>query len=81
VVFCRNVLIYFDQQTKAEVLERLARVIVSDGYLVLGAAETVIGLSSSLRPIPEKRALYGPNPAQTRAAGGAPRIAAVSGPR
>jgi chemotaxis protein methyltransferase CheR len=53
VVFCRNVLIYFDQKTKAEVLDRIARVIVPDGYLVLGAAETVIGLTNSFRPIPE----------------------------
>ncbi|HET7680050.1 MAG TPA: protein-glutamate O-methyltransferase CheR [Xanthobacteraceae bacterium] len=67
VVFCRNVLIYFDQQTKAEVLERIARVIGTDGYLVLGAAETVVGLTSSFRPIPDKRALYGPNPAHLRA--------------
>jgi chemotaxis protein methyltransferase CheR len=75
------VLIYFDQQTKAEVLDRLARVIVSDGYLVLGAAETVIGLTSSLRPIPDRRALYGPNPAHPHAVGALPRVAAVSGPR
>jgi chemotaxis protein methyltransferase CheR len=81
VVFCRNVLIYFDQQTKVEVLNRLARVLVSDGFLVLGAAETVIGLTDSLRPIPDKRALYGPNPARPRAVGSTPRVAAVSGPR
>src|SRR5262249_1102120 len=41
LVFCRNVLIYFDQATKVGVLERLARSIELDGYLVLGAAETV----------------------------------------
>jgi chemotaxis protein methyltransferase CheR len=81
VVFCRNVLIYFDQQTKVEVLDRVARVIVPDGYLVLGAAETVVGLTHSLRPIPDKRALYGPNPAHPHAVGSMPRIAAVSGPR
>jgi chemotaxis protein methyltransferase CheR len=61
VVFCRNVLIYFDQPTKIGVLERLAKVIESDGYLVMGAAETVIGLTKSFRPIADKRALYGPN--------------------
>jgi chemotaxis protein methyltransferase CheR len=71
VVFCRNVLIYFDQQTKIEVLDRVARVIESDGYLVLGAAETVVGLTSSFRPIPDKRALYGPTPAHLRASASA----------
>ncbi len=71
VVFCRNVLIYFDQETKIEVLDRIARVIESDGYLVLGAAETVIGLTRSFRPIPDKRALYGPSPAHLRASASA----------
>ena len=71
VVFCRNVLIYFDQETKIEVLERIARVIESDGYLVLGAAETVIGLTRSFRPIPDKRALYGPSPAHLHASASA----------
>jgi chemotaxis protein methyltransferase CheR len=82
VVFCRNVLIYFDQSTKVDVLERIARVIVPDGYLVLGAAETVVGLTSSFRPIPDRRALYGPNPAQLRLAAAFPRPAtAVGGAR
>jgi chemotaxis protein methyltransferase CheR len=63
VVFCRNVLIYFDHKTKVDVLERVARVIAPDDYLVLGAAETVVGLTSAFKPIPDCRALYGPNPA------------------
>jgi len=82
VVFCRNVLIYFDQQTKIGVLDRIARVIVPDGYLVLGAAETVVGLTGSFRPIPDKRALYGPNPAHAPAAGRGlqpPRLIAAVG--
>jgi chemotaxis protein methyltransferase CheR len=66
VVFCRNVLIYFDQPTKIAVLERLASQTAQDGYLVLGAAETVVGLSEAFRPIPEKRGLFGPNPGARR---------------
>lgn len=61
VVFCRNVLIYFDQPTKVAVLERLARQMPEDGYLVLGAAETVVGLSEAFRPLPEHRGLFAPN--------------------
>ena len=61
VVFCRNVLIYFDQETKTDVLDRLARVTDRDGYLVLGAAETVVGLTESFKPIQERRGLYTPN--------------------
>ena len=51
VVFCRNVLIYFDQPTKVGVLDRMARTVERDGYLVLGAAETVVGLTDSFKPV------------------------------
>jgi chemotaxis protein methyltransferase CheR len=60
VVFCRNVLIYFDQATKADVLDRIADVTERDGYLVLGGAETVVGLTERFRPIADRRGLYGP---------------------
>jgi len=58
IVFCRNVLIYFDQDTKIAVLNRIARQMPEDGYLVLGAAETVIGLTDALKPVADKRGLY-----------------------
>ena len=58
VVFCRNVLIYFDQPTKADVLARMDKVIAPDGFLFLGAAETVMGLSDAFTPVPGKRGLY-----------------------
>ena len=58
LVFCRNVLIYFDQPTKISVLDRLAQNLDRDGYLVLGAAETVVGLTDSLKPVPDCRGLY-----------------------
>jgi len=61
LVFCRNVLIYFDQPTKIDVLNRLARQIPSDGFLILGAAETVVGLTEAFKPMPDKRGLYVPN--------------------
>jgi chemotaxis protein methyltransferase CheR len=60
VIFCRNVLIYFDQVTKTDVLNRLARVVANDGYLLLGAAETVVGLTTAFRPMPEQRGIYMP---------------------
>jgi chemotaxis protein methyltransferase CheR len=61
LVFCRNVLIYFDQETKARVLDRIARIMEHDGYLVLGAAETVVGLTDSFKPVPDRRGVYTPN--------------------
>jgi chemotaxis protein methyltransferase CheR len=65
MVFCRNVLIYFDQETKIGVLNRLARQMADDSFLALGAAETVIGLTDAFKPMAEKRGLYVPNPAGT----------------
>ncbi|MGH6664157.1 MAG: CheR family methyltransferase [Pseudolabrys sp.] len=61
VVFCRNVLIYFDQATKAAVLNRIARQMPADGYLILGAAETVVGLTEAFKPMSDRRGLYVPN--------------------
>jgi chemotaxis protein methyltransferase CheR len=65
VIFCRNVLIYFDQDTKAAVFERLAKQLEPDGMLMLGAAESVVGITDAFKPYPEKRGLYQPNPART----------------
>jgi len=61
VVFCRNVLIYFDQETKIGVLNRIARLLDPDGFLVLGAAETVVGLTDAFKPLVDKRGLCAPN--------------------
>jgi chemotaxis protein methyltransferase CheR len=72
VIFCRNVLIYFDQETKTSIFERLARVLEPDGYLMLGAAESVVGITDIFRPCPERRGLYQLNPARiARPVGGA----------
>ncbi|GAB5375506.1 MAG: chemotaxis protein CheR [Acuticoccus sp.] len=58
IIFCRNVLIYFDRPTKADVLNRMARVLASDGYLVLGGPETTLGLSDSFERHPDWRNVY-----------------------
>ena len=69
IIFCRNVLIYFDQDTKINIFGRLAKAMEGDGFLVLGAAETVVGLTDVFKPFPDKRGLYRPSGA--RAAQGA----------
>ncbi|HEX2633090.1 MAG TPA: protein-glutamate O-methyltransferase CheR [Bradyrhizobium sp.] len=58
VIFCRNVLIYFDQDTKIGIFERLAKAAEPDGFVVLGATETVVGLTDVFKACPERRALY-----------------------
>jgi chemotaxis protein methyltransferase CheR len=83
VIFCRNVLIYFDQDTKTNIFGRLARIVEPDGFLVLGAAETVVGLTEAFKPAGDRRGLYRPSDArapQTRPAISlAPKLAMAGG--
>ncbi len=58
IVFCRNVLIYFDVPTKARVLAELAGRMAPDGVLFLGGAETALGISDRFVTHPLERAVY-----------------------
>jgi chemotaxis protein methyltransferase CheR len=79
VIFCRNVLIYFDQDTKIGVFNRLAKSLEADGVLALGAAESVVGMSDAFKPFPERRGLYRPNPARgVRPASAALKVVAAA---
>ena len=68
IVFCRNVLIYFDEATKKRVIERIAQVLAPDGVLVLGAVESIIGLSTGLEAVPGASGVYRPAGSGARAA-------------
>lgn len=58
IIFCRNVLIYFDQDTKREVLVNMHKLIPEDGFLFLGGAETVLGITDDFKAMPDNRGLY-----------------------
>ncbi len=58
IIFCRNVLIYFDVQTKARVLEALSPRLAPQGAMFLGAAETVIGIATTVLPDRQHRGVY-----------------------
>jgi chemotaxis protein methyltransferase CheR len=79
IVFCRNVLIYFDQNTKIGVLNRIARQMPDDGFLVRGAAETVVGLTEAFKPVKERRGIYAPDIALRRNGATVSRFTGLAG--
>ena len=58
IVLCRNVLLYLSPDKKALAFERLASAMADDGWLMLGAGETVIGQTKKLGADIEARGLY-----------------------
>ncbi|GEA85966.1 MULTISPECIES: CheR family methyltransferase [Cellulomonas] len=73
VVFLRNVLIYFDAATKRGILDRVLRVLRPDGVLVLGAAETTLGVHDGWERVTiDRTSVYRPL--------GAPNLSSVPTP-
>jgi chemotaxis protein methyltransferase CheR len=58
IIFCRNVLIYFDEKAKSDVIDRMAGILNVPGYLYLGGAETTHGLSTKFKIMDEHRGLF-----------------------
>jgi chemotaxis protein methyltransferase CheR len=58
LVLCRNVLLYFSPERRREAFHRLSARLAPDGYLMLGAGETVIGQTEAFVSSPELRGLY-----------------------
>jgi chemotaxis protein methyltransferase CheR len=56
IVFIRNVMIYFDVETKRGIMQRVTRVLRPDGYLFLGTAETTMNLGHEFERIEHDRA-------------------------
>jgi chemotaxis protein methyltransferase CheR len=60
LVLCRNVLLYFSAETRRVAFGRIHTVLAEDGWMMLGAGETVIGQTESFRPAPGKQNFYEP---------------------
>lgn len=58
LILCRNVLIYFDQATKGETLAKMAAMTNPGGYLFLGGAETVLGVSDKYQAVRDLNGFY-----------------------
>jgi len=58
LILCRNVLLYFERETRAKAFNRLASALSVDGYLMLGAGETVVGQTDALIPCQDRVSLY-----------------------
>jgi chemotaxis protein methyltransferase CheR len=51
VIFCRNVMIYFDLSSREAAVEKLAGQLVPGGYLVIGYSESLLGIKHALQPV------------------------------
>ncbi len=58
LILCRNVLLYFDQSTRERAFSRLHLALAHDGYLMLGAGETVVGQTRSFVPSTRRASIY-----------------------
>jgi len=79
IVFCRNVLIYFDAPTKGRALDAIARQMPADGLLYLGGAETVMGISARFATHGTERGVYVLAPPAAPVMAPASRLAVASG--
>lgn len=66
IIFCRNVLIYFDVETKKKVLENMHKLLKADGFLSLGAAETMMGVTDAFERVDGVRGVYQPAQSQEK---------------
>lgn len=60
ILLCRNLLLYFSPERRRMAFDRLAEAMAPDGYMMLGAGETVIGQTDRFHPDPDHRGLYVP---------------------
>lgn len=73
IIFCRNVLVYFNQKTKKNVIENMLKHLVPDGFMVLGDTESPSGITENIKSVPDHANIYvhadGPHDTATQATG------------
>jgi len=69
VIFCRNVMIYFDEQMRAQVIKTFADQLASDGYLFIGHSETIRGADAPFISLPIAQGFVYQKPGSLKAAG------------
>ncbi len=73
VIFCRNVLTYFNEETKRNVIENMLKHLEPDGFMIVGRSEDPLGISKSIKDIPDREGIYihadGPHDKATQATG------------
>ena len=58
IVLCRNVLLYFDSEMREKAFDQISRGMAPDGYLMLGAGETVVGHTNEFQPCAQNSGFY-----------------------
>jgi len=58
IIFCRNVLIYFTPEDKKKILDKMAEVLQPDGYFIIGATESLAGVTDKFVPRRYLRAIF-----------------------
>jgi chemotaxis protein methyltransferase CheR len=67
IVFCRNVLIYFDRPTRSKIFTRIADRLAPDGFMMLGGAESTFGVTDRFTSHPKERMVHIPLAAKVEA--------------
>lgn len=58
IVFCRNVAIYFNQQDKVAVFNKIADILEPGGYLIIGSSESISGINSKFEPVTHSNMIF-----------------------
>lgn len=65
LILCRNVLLYFDAEKRALVFDRLSSALATDGYIMLGAGETISPVTDAFKPTPMRASIFEPRPLES----------------